>query len=231
MKSRPRGIFYFNTMQELPIEFNFKGRYFKLGEINPQTKSVWFVLHGYGQLAQYFVPKFKSLVEHNICVIAPEGLSHYYLEDASSRSKSGSTRVGASWMTRENRLADIDNYLAFLNSIFEREIGNNKNLNITLLGFSQGAATASRWSLSNSIYFNRLILWAGILPNDMDFEKGKQLFKEKDIRIVYGKNDPFLNESRIGEMKSLSEKLGITPNQLVFDGVHEIHEPTLLTLI
>lgn len=218
-------------MQELTTEFNFKGRYFKLGEINAQTKAVWFVLHGYGQLAQYFLPKFKSLIEHNICVIAPEGLSHYYLEDASSRSKSGNTRVGASWMTRENRLTDIENYLTYLNSVFSQETGSNKNLDITLLGFSQGAATASRWALSNTIYFRRLVLWAGILPSDMDFEKGKQLLKEKDVTIVYGKHHPFLNESRFGEMRTLSKKLELTPDEIVFDGAHEIHEATLLMLI
>ena len=218
-------------MRILNTEFNFKGRYFKLGEINSQTKAVWFVLHGYGQLAQYFLPKFKSLIEHNICVIAPEGLSHYYLEDASTRSKTGSTRVGASWMTRENRLADIENYMTYLDSVFSREIGGRKNLQVTILGFSQGAATASRWALSQSIYFNRIILWAGILPNDMDFDKGKELLKNKEFKTVYGKNDPFLTESRFGEMKMLSEKLGIPVDPIVFEGAHEIHEATLLTLI
>lgn len=218
-------------MNELTTEFNFKGRYFKIGEITSETRAVWFVLHGYGQLAQYFIPKFKILTQHNICVIAPEGLSHYYIEDAATRSKTGSTRVGASWMTRENRLTDIENYITYLNSVFKREIGDNKNLSITVLGFSQGAATASRWALSTSIYFNRLILWAGILPNDMNFEKGKELLKNKDFVTVYGKNDPFLNESRFGEMKTLSDKLGISSTPIVFDGVHEIHEPTLLKLL
>lgn len=218
-------------MEQLTTEFNFKGRYFKLGEINAQTKAVWFVLHGYGQLAQYFLPKFKSLAAHNICVIAPEGLSHYYMEDAVSRSKSGSTRVGASWMTKENRLTDIENYLTYLNSVFIKEVGQNTDLDVTILGFSQGAATASRWALSNSIHFRRLILWAGILPNDMDFEKGKQLLKTKDVKVVYGKNDPFLNESRFGEMKTLADKLEINPEQIVFEGTHEIHEPTLLSLL
>lgn len=218
-------------MQTLPIDFNFKGRYFRLGEIHAQTQAVWFVLHGYGQLAQYFLPKFRGLVSHNICVIAPEGLSHYYLEDASSRSKTGNTRVGASWMTRENRLMDIENYLTYLDSVFKREVGNNKNLAITILGFSQGAATASRWGLSTSIYFRRLILWAGILPGDMDFEKGRPLLKQKDVTVVYGKNDPFLNESRFAEMKTLAEKLELTPHHIIFDGAHEIHEPTLLSLI
>lgn len=218
-------------MQELSISFNYHGRYFKLGEINSDTRAVWFVLHGYGQLAQYFLKKFTVLETNGICVIAPEGLSHYYLEDASTRSKTGNTRVGASWMTRENRVRDINNYLAYLDTVFEREIGMRKDLNVTLLGFSQGAATVSRWALSTNIYFNRLMLWAGILPPDMDFEKGKQLLKNKDVKVIYGKHDPFLTESRFGEMKSLSAKLEITAEEIVFDGAHEIHEPTLMTLI
>lgn len=220
-----------NAMQELSISFNYHGRYFKLGEINSDTRAVWFVLHGYGQLAQYFLRKFKSLEAHGICVIAPEGLSHYYLEDASTRTKTGNTRVGASWMTRENRVRDIENYVTYLDTVFQREVGSRTDLDVTLLGFSQGAATVSRWALSNSIYFRRLILWAGILPPDMDFEKGKQLLKNKDVKVIYGKHDPFLTEFRFGEMKSLSEKLEITAGEIVFDGAHEIHEPTLLTLI
>lgn len=218
-------------MQQLPIEFNFKARYFKSGEITEHTKAVWFVLHGYGQLAQYFLRKFNSLTEHHICVIAPEGLSHYYLEDAATRSKTGSTRVGASWMTRENRLADIENYCTYLDTIFKKEIGGNKNIPVTLLGFSQGAATVSRWALSDAIYFNRIILWAGILPPDIDFERGKEVFQNKDVKIVYGKNDPYLNENRFGELKNLAEKLSLTADEIVFEGAHELHEPTLLSLI
>jgi predicted esterase len=217
-------------MQQLPVEFNFKARYFKSGEITEHTQAVWFVLHGYGQLAQYFLRKFSSLSAHNICVIAPEGLSHYYLEDAATRSKTGNTRVGASWMTRENRLADIENYCTYLDSIFKKEIGTNTTIPVTLLGFSQGAATVSRWALSEAIHFNRLILWAGILPPDIDFEKGKEVLQNKAVTVVYGKSDPYLNENRFGEMKNLTEKLGLTAIEIVFDGGHEIHEPTLLSL-
>ena len=36
--------------------------------------------------------------------MAPEGLSRFYLEGFSGK-------VGATWMTREDRLNDIDNYL------------------------------------------------------------------------------------------------------------------------
>jgi predicted esterase len=218
-------------MQERDIDFNFKARYFKLGDISKETKQVWFVLHGYGQLAKYFLNKFKPLVAHNICVIAPEGLSRFYMEDIATRSQTGNNRVGATWMTRENRLMDIDNYIAYLNSVYQLEMKDHYNLPVTIVGFSQGAATASRWILSKSIAFSKLILWAGLFPDDMDFEKGKEVLKEKDVRLVYGRNDPFLTDARVIEMKSLAQKTGVTSTPIIFDGAHEMNEPTLLELI
>lgn len=213
---------------ELSVNFNFKARYFKLGEINSQTKSVWFVLHGYGHLAQYFIKKFKALEDKRVCVIAPEGLSRFYLEDVNTRNQTGNNRVGATWMTRENRLMDIENYLTFLNTVYQTEVGNHP-LPVTILGFSQGAATASRWAVQSNIKYERLILWSGIFPDDMDFEKSKEVLRSKQVFQVYGSKDPFLNDARIGEMKGLAEKLGVHSAPVVFEGGHEIHEETLLS--
>lgn len=217
-------------MEELQVAFNFHARYFKLGEINLHTKSVWFVLHGYGQLAQYFLTKFSSLTSQGVCVIAPEGLSRFYMEDVNTRNQTGNNRVGATWMTRENRLMDIDNYLQFLNTVYNTELRSYTTIPVTILGFSQGAATASRWAVQNSVKYDNLILWSGIFPNDMDFEKGKEVLRTKKIFQVYGSKDPFLNDARIGEMQGLAEKLGVKSSPLVFEGGHELHEQTLLNL-
>ena len=218
-------------MQELAVTFDFNARYFKIGEINQDTRAVWFVLHGYGQLAKYFLTKFNALTNHGVCVIAPEGLSRFYLEDVNTRNQTGNNRVGATWMTRENRLMDIDNYIQFLNTIYKSELEEYPSIPVTLLGFSQGAATVSRWALQEIIKYEKLILWSGLVPDDMDFEKGKEVLKNKMVLQVYGKNDPFLTNARIGEMKGLAEKLGVTSLPLVFDGGHEIHEQTLLSVL
>jgi predicted esterase len=217
-------------MNEHTLSFQFQARYFKSAEITPTTKAVWFVLHGYGQLAQYFLSKFNILKDHNICVIAPEGLSRFYLEDVASRSQSGNTRVGATWMTREGRLTDIENYITYLTSVYEAEVKGTE-LPVTILGFSQGAATASRWAISDKVRFNNLVLWAGLLPPDMDFEKGLEVLHNKKVSFVYGKHDPFLNDSRFDDMNKLSSKLNIQPDVLTFHGGHEIHGETLLKLL
>ena len=215
-------------MIEQHINFNFKGRYYKLGEINKDTLQVWFVLHGYGQLAQYFLKKFNSLEAKNICVIAPEGLSRFYLEDINTRSQGGSSRVGATWMTKEDRLKDIENYITYLNSIYQRELAGLTSIPpITIFGFSQGVATVARWALYGSVQFQRLIFWAGILPPDMDLALGKDKVRGKEVIQIYGKQDPFINADRLEEMKKLYSQLEITPKTIEYNGKHEIDESVL----
>ncbi len=82
-------------MIEQEISFNFSARYYRLGELTANTKSIWFVIHGYGQLAKYFLPKFSGLVNKETCVIAPEGLARFFLEDLNGRSKSEKTKEAA----------------------------------------------------------------------------------------------------------------------------------------
>ena len=217
-------------MIEQEVSFNYKARYYKLGTISAETKKVWFVIHGYSQLAQYFIKKFNILEDPKTCIIAPEGLSRFYLEDITSRSQSGNNKVGATWMTKENRLMDIQNYITYLNKIYTQEIPVNFAGEITLFGFSQGAATVSRWALDGRVDFKRLILWAGIFPPDMDFHKGSDLFKSKEIIEVFGKQDPYLTDDRLKEMTKVNERLGLTPKIIAFEGGHEINSEILTQL-
>jgi predicted esterase len=216
-------------MNEHEVNFSFRARYFKLGEITKATKEVWFVMHGYGQLARYFLRKFNALQQHDICVIAPEGLSRFYLEQLEEAGRKNN-RVGATWMTRENRAMDIENYLQFLQAVYRQEV-KEASVPVTVLGFSQGAATASRWVLHGKIDFKRLVLWAGIFPPDMDFDAGSKILHSKQVWMVYGKEDPFLSGDRFEEMRMLTQKLNANVKEIVFNGKHDIDEKTLLTLI
>ena len=230
MKAFPtKAFFYFFVkMTEHETSFTFSARYYKLGELSADTKQIWFVLHGYGQLGRYFLNKFESIVEKNICVIAPEGLSRFYLETP-SQSKRKSDRVGATWMTRENREMDIENYIRYLDNVYTQEIKDRK-LPVTVLGFSQGAATASRWVMRGNVKFDRLVLWAGIFPPDMNFESGSAILQSREVIFVYGKRDPFLTAERFKEMEALTAKLKITPKIITFDGEHDIDKGALLDI-
>lgn len=219
------------TPAEHELSFSFKARYFTLGQLNDSTTSIWFVLHGYGQLAQYFIRKFKPLEDAGIFVVAPEGLSKFYLEDITNRTRTGNNKVGATWMTRENRTRDIINYISYLNEVYHSIVPENFKGEITVLGFSQGAATATRWIIDGQIKFNSLILWGGIFPPDMNFEKGYEVLKGKQVKGVIGKSDPYLNDEKLNEMTAINTQLEISPELITFEGGHEIDSDTLKRLI
>jgi predicted esterase len=217
-------------VEEKVVSFEFAARYYKLGTVDAATKEVWFVLHGYGQLAQYFIKKFERLTDRHICVIAPEGLSRYYLSELAEGGRKDN-RVGAVWMTRENRLMDIRNYISYLDMIYNRELKAWPDVRVTLLGFSQGCATVCRWAAAGNVRFEKLILWAGLFPPDMDFEVGKEILSSKKTFMVAGDTDPFVTPERIKEFDVLAEKLGIVPEKIMFPGKHEINEDVFPKLV
>lgn len=212
-------------MRQHETKFEYKARFFQLSEISEKTKNIIFVIHGYGQQGKYFIQKFKALASEENCVIAPEGLSRFYLEGFSGR-------VGATWMTKEDRLTDIENYISYLNTVYSKVTAGTdlKNVKISIIGFSQGSATASRWASHINGKLDRLILWAGIFPPDLDYKLAKDAFKNIDVKYVYGVNDPYLSNERFEEMKAISQHLELQPETITFDGEHDIDPETLLKL-
>lgn len=209
-------------MQEHNIYTNYKARYFTLGKLDKTTEQLWVVCHGYGQLARRFINKFQALDNGKNYIIAPEGLSRFYIEGFSGKT-------GATWMTREDRLTDIENYINFLDAVYKEAVAeiDLQQVKITILGFSQGAATVSRWVTQSQVHFDRLILWAGIYPPDLDFDKGKERIFDKKTFLVHGEQDPYLNEQRLKEQETLARKLGDPPRIITFSGKHQIDEETL----
>lgn len=208
------------------VSFQHRARFCLEGD-HVSPKHIWFVLHGYGQLSEYFIRKFSAVLGHkNSLVVAPEGLSRFYLEGFSGR-------VGATWMTKEDRQNDIENNINYLNAVYQQVMSmvENPSVKVTILGFSQGAATAARWALHQSAKFDRLILWAGVFPDDMDIEVGNNLLKEKDVKLVSGTLDPFLTPDRIKKQNELLSKLSFKPEMISFAGGHDIDQKTLLTLL
>ncbi|NIM48528.1 MAG: phospholipase, partial [Gemmatimonadales bacterium] len=142
-------------MQEHRFPTSRTARYFTLGTHRRDVRQVWFVCHGYGQLAQQFLRQFEVLDDGRRLIVAPEGLSRYYIDHTDRR-------VGASWMTSEDRLSEISDYVDYLDALYEHVLKRHRrsSVDVYVLGFSQGAATAARWISHGSATTDRLILWA-----------------------------------------------------------------------
>jgi predicted esterase len=207
------------------LEVRKTARYFMLGDLNKETRQIWIVLHGYGQLANYFIRNFKPLISDNkTVVIAPEGLHRFYLSGFKGR-------IGASWMTKESRASDITDYVGYLNKLYQRftEKENTAKLKINLLGFSQGAATLCRWYADGKVKADNIILWAGLFPLDIDYNTGT-VFNNTKVTMLYGDQDEFRKvEEENLQLKAL-KKTGINVRMINFKGGHEIQVPVLMKL-
>lgn len=193
---------------------------------NPQAPTLWVVLHGYGQLARYFIRKFDRLSPEAHFVIAPQGLSRFYLP--------GHQKVGASWMTKEHRLLEIDHYLAYLDAVLEAEVSAEAlaQKRLVLLGFSQGCATLGRWLAHRKLRFDHLVFWAGNFPHELQASDFDWYDGSGHIWAVAGEQDPYLDEARIQAQRSVVEAaMGQRPQLLAFEGKHELRRDTLERLV
>ena len=197
-------------------------RYFTLGTPSLETRQVWFVCHGYGQLADRFLNDFAVLDDPQRYVVAPEGLSRYYTNHARRE-------VGASWMTREDRLVDIANYVRYLDALYDHVLGTIRRTQVavTVLGYSQGAATAARWISHGRAIADRLVLWGELLPPDLDLDSAWGKLEDARLTFVVGREDVYVDEARLAESEALLLDRDIPFETVRYDGGHRI-DPVIL---
>jgi predicted esterase len=181
------------------------------------AKTIWIVLHGYGMLAEFFIEKFLPILNDNTCIIAPEGLSKFY-------SKGFHGRVGATWMTKKDRNYEIEDYINYLNQLYETILSknNSKDVKINVVGFSQGGATASRWIADGKVTPTNFILWSSAFPDEMKFEPFE---KEVNTFLLYGDNDVFNTSGRMKSQEAFLKNAQLNFQLITFVGGHDIpHE-------
>jgi predicted esterase len=208
------------------VEVPRTARYFSLNSVQSKTKNIWIVFHGYGQLAEYFIKHFEVLNAEENFVIAVEGLSRFYVDGLTGR-------VGASWMTKEDREEEIKDQSNYINAVLKdagvNPLDNSHRFNV--LGFSQGTATAVRWFVNNGIRPSQLVLWAGSFPHDVPAKEHQSIFKELPTNFVYGNEDQFLKDINIEEKTTEFEKMGMNLRVWQFEGKHVMDKPTLAKIV
>ncbi len=208
------------------FEIKRTARYATFGNLSAETEQIWFVCHGYGQLAAYFIRKFDVLDSEKHFVVAPEGLSRFYLDNFSGR-------VGATWMTKEDREEEVKDYLAYLNGlyahIFEQASRSPEDFKINVMGFSQGVATASRWVFDETIKFDTFLMWAGNIAHDLDFNRTQAVLGDKSLYFVYGKQDELIKPAHFERQAEQLHQLNLKAEIIPFEGKHEVSREVLKT--
>jgi len=212
-------------MEEHHIQVQRSARYFTIGEAGPNLKQVWLVCHGYSQTAKQFIGYFRVLDDGSRLIVAPEGLSRFYLDHATGT-------IGASWMTREDRLSEIDDYVRYLDTLYNHLFDelDRSLIRFVVLGFSQGVATVSRWIIGSKVQPDKVILWGGVIPPDVDLEASGGRLGEHDLTIVVGDQDEYADEGSVGAMESRLETSQVPFSIIRFKGGHRLDKEVLHVL-
>lgn len=197
-------------------------RYYTLGGgIAPRV--VWIVLHGYSQLAADFIRYFTDLAGDETLVVAPEALNRYYTVSADS-APARDRPVGATWMTREDRASEIADYVEYLDAVYDEVAAGaaRDGADVNVVGFSQGAATATRWVTHGKAHVNRLVLWGGLTPPETDFSRGHGSLRHTRVTIVLGTRDHYVNGEMLAAEQARLDAARIPHDVIRFDGGHVV---------
>lgn len=184
-----------------------------LGALSESTKHVWVGLHGYGQLVQFFARHFRSLVTEERAFVFPQGPHKFYLNGVHGR-------VGASWMTKDQRLVDIANQRIYLGFVFRWIKKQAPNATIHCIGFSQGVATIMRCIGHEDVQPSSLLAWAGSWPPDLD-KTNRATLEKLRFKACFGSQDEYITTEKQQEMIGYYlEKYNFEPLVSVYEGGH-----------
>jgi len=205
-------------------------RYATLGEPAPELREVWFACHGYGQLAARFIRHFTGLADGTRLIVAPEALSRFYLAPAAAIHTDA--RVGATWMTRDDRETEIADYVAYLDALYSHVFARVERaaVRVRVLGFSQGAATAARWVTHGAVRADHLILWAGALPPDIDLDAVRPALDALRLSLVFGDGDEYATPELVAAEEARLRRHGIRYSRVPFGGGHRLDAHVLARL-
>jgi len=197
---------------------------YTLGTPSDKVKHLWLVLHGYAHAAHSFIKPFAPLVNEETFILAPEALSRFYWKGVQGG-------VGASWMTKKDRLNEIRDYCFYLDRVvgqFKAQLS-NPDLRLHLLGFSQGTATAWRWAMNGAYPPDTAIFWVGQTPNEYSDPFVKQLNSTR-LFHVHALQDEMIPvemaEKQVGYLRKRFPHMEF----LTFEGKHRLNQKILLEI-
>lgn len=203
-------------------------RFHTLGDLAAPLQQVWFVCHGYGQLAGRFIRHFRAIASATRLIVAPEALNRFYTDNEPG-PHGPLSRVGATWMTREDRLAEIEDYVEYLDALYAHifETVDRASVEVYALGFSQGAATVSRWVAFGEARVDRLILWGSFLPVDLDLDQAAARLRAVRPILVAGESDEFASPDMAEHDAERLRTLNVDARVITFPGGHRLVKPVL----
>jgi predicted esterase len=130
-------------------------------------------------------------------------------------------------MTREDRLAEIDDYVRYLDLLYTHAAAllDVADIRVVALGFSQGVATVCRWAARTSHRVDHLVLWASTVPPELEIRP--DVFGDARLTLVTGETDPYATAAALDREIDRLAAGGVRPDVMRFPGGHHLDAETL----
>lgn len=205
-------------MNEHHITISKTARYYTLGNLNSNTKQILIAIHGWGMSVKDFMESLAPLLTDDMFIVAPEALNRFYL-------KGSGGQVGATWMTKEDRLNEIKDYISYLDTLYNSLGLDVPGAKVTALGFSQGASTVTRWVNSFNCRVDDVIVFAGeVAPELLPLADSSGLKQTRNY-FICGTHDQIFTPPMVAEMRVKYADMNFT--EFEFTGRHEINTDVL----
>lgn len=218
-------------------------RYATVGADAADAARLWIAFHGYAHRAEDFVAPFAESVPTDTRVVAPEGLSRFYLE-MPRPDGAHLARTGASWLTRDDREDELRDAMAMLHAVVAREHASITAARgmppaLGVLGFSQGVAMSMRWvadaasnpALTMETPVSAHVLWAGGMAHDVSNEHMRAAWTNTAVHVVAGERDRFASEDARTNLRARMTAIGVSAEEHAFDGGHRLDTLLLSKLL
>ena len=135
-------------------------------------------------------------------------------------------------MTSEDRESEIHDYVNYLDVLHDEifSVVDRAKVRLWLFGFSQGVATVARWAAHGKVDPDRVVLYAGVLPPELDVEGAARLTRRSPLAIALGTSDDFASPELIAAQEARLRQLGVPHTTIRFDGGHEVIPEVLMRL-
>ncbi len=191
------------------------------GQLSDQTSYFWFVLHGSHMLCEQMLYKFENFDPSTHFVVAPEGLSRFYL-------KGFSGDVVATWMTKQDRLTEIEDFSTYLHSLYSSYLEKlPKNCKKIVFGFSQGGTSAFRWLHRKKTDLDVLLAYSTWIPEDIDFTKSHTSFDRIKLLYTIGNQDMYLSNGKKELLFDIIQRNGFEVALEFYEGIHKVKKSQL----
>jgi predicted esterase len=140
-------------------------------------------------------------------------------------------------MTREDRLAEIGDYVRWLDAALDAATGgfDASRARLHVLGFSQGAVTATRWLHARHRRglppAARLVLWGGTVPHDLDLAADGEVLRRTPLTLVAGDDDRFATPALVAEQGARLDAAGVPYTLVRYAGGHRIDAAALAGVV